>query len=55
MVKKEPLIAGDINKRRGFDAWVGKIPRAWQSSLVLLPEESHGEELSSLGPWGHGV
>ena len=33
------------HKRCGFDPWVGKIPwrRAWQPTLVFLPEESHGK------------
>jgi len=32
-------------KRRGFNPWVGKIPwrRAWQSTLVFLLGESHGQ------------
>ena len=32
-------------KRLGFDTWVGKIPwrRAWQSTPVFLPGESHGQ------------
>ena len=31
--------------RRRFDPWVGKIPqrRAWQSTPVFLPGESHGQ------------
>ena len=33
-----------MGKRPGFDPWVGKIPwsRAWQSTPVFLPGESHG-------------
>ena len=33
------------HKRHGFDPCVGKIPwrRAWQPTLVLLPEEFHGQ------------
>ena len=29
----------------GLDPWVGKIAwsRAWQPTLVFLPEESHGQ------------
>ena len=32
-------------KRCGFDPWVRKIPRrrAWQSTPVFLPGESHGQ------------
>ena len=30
-------------KRQGFDPWVGKVSwrRAWQPTLVFMPEESH--------------
>ena len=37
-----PAIAGDM--RCGFDPWVRNIPwrRAWQSTSVSLPGESHG-------------
>ena len=33
-------------QRHGFNLWVGKIPwrRAWQSTLVFLPGESHGQK-----------
>ena len=33
------------HKRCGFDPWVGKIPwrRAWQSTPVFFPGESHGQ------------
>ena len=33
------------HKRRGLDPWVRKIPwrRAWQSTPVFLPGESHGQ------------
>ena len=40
---KEPLDkSGDI---KVFSLWVGKIPwrRAWQSTPVFLPGESHGQ------------
>ena len=32
-------------RRLGFDPWVGKIPwrKAWQSSPLFLPGESHGQ------------
>ena len=40
----------------GFDPWVERIPwrRAWQSTLVFLPEESHGQQsLAGYNSWGH--
>ena len=43
-------------KRCGFHLWVRKIPwrRAWQSTPVFLPGESHGQRsLASCSPWGH--
>ena len=43
------------HKRRGFDPWVGKIPckRAWQSTPVFLPGESHGQRsLAGYSPKG---
>ena len=46
------------HKRCGFDPWVGKIPwsRAWQSTPVCLPGESHGQrDMVGYGPWGHRV
>ena len=41
---KEPASQCKRHKRRGFDPWVGKIPRrrAWQPTPVFLPGESHG-------------
>ena len=45
-----------MGKRPGFDPWVGKIPwsRAWQSTPVFLPGESHGRRsLVGYSPWGH--
>ena len=47
MVKNLPANAGD---RR--EPWVGKIPwrRAWKSTPVLLPGESHGQR--SLAGYG---
>ena len=44
VVKKSPANAGD-GKRHGFDPWVGRIPwrRAWHSTPVFLPGESHGQ------------
>ena len=41
---KEPFCQCRKHKR-GFDPWVGKIPwrRAWQSTPVFLPGESHGQ------------
>ena len=44
------------HKRLGFDLWVGKIPRrrAWQPTLIFLPEESHGQKsLVGYSPQGH--
>ena len=43
-------------RRPGFNPWVRKIPwkRAWQSTLVFLPGESHGQRrLGGYSPWGH--
>ena len=40
--------------RPGFNPWVGKIPwrRKWQSTLVFLPGESHGQgSLVGYSPW----
>ena len=42
--------------RPGFDPWVGKIPwrRAWKSTPVFLPGESHGQKnLAGYTPRGH--
>jgi len=42
------------HRRHGFDPWVVKIPwrRAWQPTLVFLPEESHGQRsLAGYRPW----
>ena len=39
----------------GFDPWVRKIPwrRAWQSTPVFLPGESHGQKsLVGYSLWG---
>ena len=43
MIKNVPANAGDL--RRGFNPWVGMIPwrRAWRSTPVTLPGESHGQ------------
>ena len=41
-------------RRYRFDPWLGKIPwrRAWQPTLVLLPEKSHGQRsLEGYSPW----
>ena len=41
--------------RPGFNPWVVKIPwrRAWQSTPVFLPGESHGQRsLEGCSPWG---
>ena len=49
VVKNLPANAGNI-MRQGFDPWVGKIPwrKAWQSTPVFLPGESH-EKRSLVG------
>ena len=41
----EPACQCRRHKRHGFHPWVGKIPwrRAWQSTPVFLPGESHGQ------------
>ena len=39
-----------------FDPWIRKIPwrKAWQSTPIFLPEESHGQRsLVGYSPWGH--
>ena len=51
MVKNPLVICG----KPGFDPWVWKIPwrRAWQTTLVFLPRESHGQRsLVGYSPWG---
>ena len=52
---KEPACQCRRHKRRGFNAWVRKIPwrRAWQPTPILLPGESHGQRsLVGYSPWG---
>ena len=41
---KEPTCQCRRHKRHRFNPWVGKIPwtKAWQSTPVFLPGESHG-------------
>ena len=42
-------------RRLRFNPWVRKIPwrREWQSTLVFLPSESHGQRsLAGYHPWG---
>ena len=47
MVKNPPANAGDI--KMWFNPW----RRAWQSTPVFLPRESHGQRsLASYSPWG---
>ena len=43
LVVKNP--SADVDKRYGFDPWVGKMPwrRAWQPTPVFLPREFHGQ------------
>ena len=50
---QEPTCQCRRHKRCGFNPWVGKIPwrRAWQSTPVFLPRESHGQRsLESYSP-----
>ena len=50
---KEPACQCKRKKRHGFDPWVGKIPRAWQPTLVFLPGESQGQRsLAGYSQWG---
>ena len=53
---KEPACQCRTCKRRRFDSWVGKIARrrAWQSTPIFLPGESHGQRsLVGYSPRGH--
>ena len=52
---KEPTCQLKRHKRHGFSPWVRKIPwrRAWQTTPVFLPGESHGQR--SLQATVHGV
>ena len=55
---KEPACQNRRRKRCRFNPRVGKIPwrRAWQSTPVFLPGESHGQRsLAGYGPQGHRV
>ena len=50
MVKNLPAVQETL-----FDPWIRKIPRrrAWQSTPVFLPGESHGQRnLVGHSPWG---
>ena len=52
---KKPTCQCRRHKRQGFDPWVEMIHwrRAWQSTLVFWPGESHGQRsLVVYGPWG---
>ena len=54
----EPTCQWRRCRRNEFNPWVWKIPwkRAWQSTPVFLPEESHGQRsLVVYNPWGHRV
>ena len=56
MVKNPPANAGAKGRHR-FDPWVGKIPwrGKWQSCLVFLPGEVHGQRsLVVYSPRGRG-
>ena len=34
--------------------WEDLLEKGWQPTLVLLPEESHGQRrLEDYSPWGH--
>ena len=51
--KNTPAKAGDVRPR--FDPWIRKIPwrREWQSILIFLPGDSHGQRsLAGYSPWG---
>ena len=55
-IGKEPACQCRRHKRLRFNPWVRKIPwrRAWQSTPVFLPGESHGQRsLVGYSPWGH--
>ena len=52
---KEAACQRRRHKRYGFYPWVEEIPwrRAWQSTPVFLPGESHGQRsLVGYSPWG---
>ena len=53
---KGPVCQCRIHKKFGFDSWVWKIPckRAWQSTPVFFPGESHGQR-SLAGSWHAAV
>ena len=54
--KKKPTCQCRRCKRYRFDPWVRKIHwrRAWQTTPVFLPEESHGQRsLAGYSTWGH--
>ena len=44
-------------RRPGFEPWIRKIPwrRKWQSTLVFLPGEFHGQSLVGYSPRGHRI
>jgi len=57
--KESPCNAWDAGVK-GFTPGLGRCPampygrRAWQSTKVFLPGESHGQwHLAGYGPWGH--
>ena len=54
---QEPAWQCRRHKRCKFHTWVRKIPgrKAWQPTLVFLPEESHGERSLSLWDPVHRV
>jgi len=57
--KESPCNAWDAGVK-GFTPGLGRCPamphgrRAWQSTKVFSPGESHGQwHLAGYGPWGH--
>ena len=52
---EEPAFQCRRHKKLGFDPWIRKVPwrRAWQSTPVFLPRESHGQR-SLAGIWWIG-
>ena len=56
LVVKKPACQCKKHKRHRFDSWVRKLPwkRAWQSTPVFLPGESHEQRNpAGYGPWDH--
>ena len=53
-LKNPPANGGDV-RDTGSAPGLGRLPwrKAWQSTLVFLPGDSHGQSLVSYGLWGH--